>query len=325
MTLPSNLADVEALLAERDAVAGWLVRIDGAGSSVPPPVRERVRLDYQHRLDGVTQRLQGHGDLIAAKLAEDRAEHDLHATGVALAREALAEAELRHMVGEYDSTYFEAERSRNVAEIERFDGSLAAVSERIVRLEDVLSLIVAPASPTEAPAAVVPTVAEPSFQPTVEEPAPLAAGFELEDDQIDKQLLAIFDNASDLSEMDIELVESAPETPSPDRGPLSFRPGSGMPAEVRRAPTPSSGKRADAPRRVAVTDEPPRSPPPIVAVPTALGTRAAIFDDDIVAAGPPPEAAVGSAGRILRCAECGAMNKGSEWYCEKCGAELNAG
>ncbi len=320
MTQPSNLADVEALLAERDAVAGWLARLDGADSSVPPPVRERVRLDYQHRLDGVTQRLQGHGDLIAAKLAEDRAEQELHATGVTVAREALAEAQLRHMVGEYDSTYFEAERSRNEAEIERFEGALAAVSERIVRLEDVLSLIVAPATPTAESAASAPDV----VAPPAEQSPTLASGFELDEDQIDKQLLAIFDNASELSEMDIELVESAPETPRPDRGPLSFRPGSGMPAEVKRAPQPA-GKRADAPRRVAVTDEPPRSPPPIVAVPTALGTRAAIFDDDIVAAGPPPEASAASAGRVLRCAECGAMNKGSEWYCEKCGAELNAG
>lgn len=324
MTQPTNLADVEALLAERDAVAGWLARLDGADSSVPPPVRERVRLDYQHRLDGVTERLQGHGDLIAAKLAEDRAEHELHATGVTVAREALAEAQLRHMVGEYDSTYFEAERSRNEAEIERFEGAIAVVSERIIRLEDVLSLIVAPVTPTEAPAAAAPAVVTPPSPPPAEQSAALASGFELDEDQIDKQLLAIFDNASELSEMDIELVESAPETPQPDRGPLSFRPGSGMPAEVKRAHQPA-GKRADAPRRVAVTDEPPRSPPPIVAVPTALGTRAAIFDDDIVAAGPPPEAGAASAGRVLRCAECGAMNKGSEWYCEKCGAELNPG
>jgi uncharacterized OB-fold protein len=26
--------------------------------------------------------------------------------------------------------------------------------------------------------------------------------------------------------------------------------------------------------------------------------------------------------KTLKCAECGAMNYASEWYCERCGAEL---
>lgn len=50
-----------------------------------------------------------------------------------------------------------------------------------------------------------------------------------------------------------------------------------------------------------------------------------MFDEDIVVSGPPPEPMTVSAGRTLRCSECGAMNKASEWYCEKCGAELNVG
>jgi hypothetical protein len=31
-----------------------------------------------------------------------------------------------------------------------------------------------------------------------------------------------------------------------------------------------------------------------------------------------------TATRTLRCGECGAMNRPTEWYCEKCGAELAA-
>jgi hypothetical protein len=43
---------------------------------------------------------------------------------------------------------------------------------------------------------------------------------------------------------------------------------------------------------------------------------------------PPAAAAVsgdkGTGARTLRCGECGAMNRPTEWYCEKCGAELAA-
>jgi uncharacterized OB-fold protein len=28
--------------------------------------------------------------------------------------------------------------------------------------------------------------------------------------------------------------------------------------------------------------------------------------------------------KTLKCRECGAMNNPSEWYCERCGAELSA-
>jgi hypothetical protein len=37
-----------------------------------------------------------------------------------------------------------------------------------------------------------------------------------------------------------------------------------------------------------------------------------------------PANATEPAAKTLRCAECGAMNRPLEWYCEKCGAELTA-
>ena len=44
------------------------------------------------------------------------------------------------------------------------------------------------------------------------------------------------------------------------------------------------------------------------------------------AAAPAPDGAARKAApteeRTLKCAECGAANRASEWYCERCGAEL---
>jgi|CXWL01.1.fsa_nt_gi hypothetical protein len=324
MTNSPNLADVEVLLAERDAVAGWLARIDAAGSSIPPAVRDRVRQDYQGRLDGVMERLQGHGDVIAAKLAEDRAEQESHADRANAANEALAEAQLRHLVGEYDQAHFEAERDRHAADVARHEQALDVVAERAGRLEEVLSLIIAPARPVEATTptaplhdAVVPTVTR---EPVTDE---LIDSVELVDDQIDEQLLAIFDDPGDLTEEAVELVDEpvGPELQtSVDRGPLSFRPGSGMPPEQERE-IPSFGMPAEIPARFTPTAEPVRGAP----TPTPVVAPRPMFDEDIVASGPPPEPTTVTGGRTLRCSECGAMNKSSEWYCEKCGAELNVG
>jgi hypothetical protein len=33
---------------------------------------------------------------------------------------------------------------------------------------------------------------------------------------------------------------------------------------------------------------------------------------------------VGRQGKTLKCTDCGSMNFPTEWYCERCGAELSA-
>ena len=335
MTTPSNLADVEALLGERGAVLGWLAKLDAADSAVPSSVRERVRRDYQLRLEGVNQQLQGHGDAIAAKLADERAERDAAAANASTARDALAEAELRHLVGEYDRSRFEGERTRHAADIERHERALGAVSERVRKLEDALAQIVAPAQAVVAEAVATSSAdtTEPE-EPAVVQVAEATVDVEetiLEgeiDDEIDEQLLAIFDGPADLSELDIELVEDTPSpgapTPVDERGPLSFRPGTGMPADADRS-IPSFGMPAEVPARFTPASEPQRPAPPTPTPTPAPVTRGPMFEEDIVATGPTPEPSAVVAGRTLRCAECGAMNKSSEWYCEKCGAELNVG
>lgn len=329
MTNPPNQADVEVLLAERDAVTGWLARIDAAGTSVPPAVRDRVRQDYQGRLQGVIARLQGHRDTLAARLAEDRAEQESHAELANAANEALAEAQLRHLVGEYDQAHFDAERNRHAADVARHEQAREAAAERAERLEAVLAMINAPAG------AAVSAPPEPSRAPLAAPPAPTPEPepeVELVDDQIDDQLLAIFDEPGELTESAVELVDepAPPESPAPvERGPLSFRPGSGMPSEQERV-IPSFGMPAEIPARFTPAAETGRSAPPTptptpTPPPTPAPAPRPMFDEDIVVSGPPPEPMTISSGRTLRCSECGAMNKASEWYCEKCGAELNVG
>ena len=150
---------------------------------------------------------------------------------------------------------------------------------------------------------------------------------ELVDDQIDEQLLAIFDDPGELTEEAVELVDEdvVPEAPpASDRGPLSFRPGTGMPPEQERV-IPSFGMPAEIPARFTPVAEPARTvPTPTPAHAPAVSPRP-MFDEDIVVSGPPPEPVTVTSGRTLRCSECGAMNTASEWYCEKCGAELNVG
>lgn len=341
-----NLAAVEAILSERDALHGWLVRLEAAGSSAPESVRARVREDYEHRLAAVTERLREHADTIGNRLAADRAEHDDLAGRARISRDALAEAELRHAVGEYDSEQFERERGRHTGDLETYDLALAAVAERVARLEEVQALVRRePASPEpEAPVAeaAVPVVeeapapeppppsgawlpeAQPEQAPPAEAPQPPVLDVGGDDEAA---LLAIFEPVEPTVEPDAA-PDAAPADPVESTGPLSFTPAGDAP----RAAEPP---RADRSIRVAPSEETPRfvRPSPVKGselvdlsdrqrMAQHLDTTGVELEPAPVL--PEPEVAGETGPRTLRCGECGAMNRPLEWYCEKCGAELTA-
>jgi hypothetical protein len=318
---PEDPAAVESLLAERDAIHGWLARLDEAGSTVPQAVRAKVRSDYERRMDGVTDRLRNHAESITNRLGDDRHEFTTLTVQATAARDALAEAELRHAVGEYDSATFHEAHSRHLADLEAYEVSLGAIAERIERLEEIQSLVsrapdasgsrssAAVGEPAEQAPFAAPTEVDPYHQPPEPQPSEsLEQQRELapSDGEADA-LLAIFD------------ADPAPAPPA-GFGPLSFTPSGGVESPVQRSVAPPIGMpRADPPRFVA----PPRQSVPEPEAPPVSESSVQQIDGEP----PPPPAPVVTeppVGRSVRCVECGAMNRPNEWYCEKCGAELTA-
>ena len=321
---PHDLAAVEQLLAERDAIHGWLARLDAAGTTTSDSVRARVRRDYEVRMEELTDRLRVHTAAVAGKLQDDRAEHDELEARATTAREALAEAELRHLVGEFEGVRYQAERTRHSSDLETFELSLAAAAERIGRLEEVHRLIAtAPkAVPAEAtwtpPAETGPEpVADASpFQITTQAESDVEIVIDTLAPDDSDDLLAVFDEADRLPPL---------RSATSDFAPLSFRPSGNAPSEPFRPATPPLrhstpplGMPADVPPRFVRPGEVVRAPPQHDSASDSL------FEHDIVAVGPTPEQPASIVGRTLRCGECGAMNRPLEWYCEKCGAELTA-
>lgn len=338
---PEELAAVEQLLAESDALRGWLARLDQAPGAAPDSVRQRVHHDYQQRLDQLTAGLGAHADVIAAKLGADRAEHaDLQARATG-AGEALAEAELRHAVGEYDDERFENERRRQSSDIETYQLSLGAVAERIARLEEIQALVQRAPRPFMIDIEPPPTAAivVPEVHTLTASQSELMAIGDLAPDSDDG--LAIFDEpASEQWATNPPNTSVAAEPQLPETGPLSFRPsGGGVDAHRSAAAPPTRARPFESapPLGIPGADMPPRfvrpgdllggRPAPPVTVPTTptpVPEATPIFGAERVAAGPALEANAMSVGRTLRCGECGAMNRPLEWYCEKCGAELTA-
>src|SRR5262245_17533547 len=316
MTKPpsKSTAAIQRLLEERRQYEAWIARIDAAGGGAPSSVRNRVRADYEARLNAVTEELKVHAEaarLMAAQRKELRRELQVKETHAA---ERLAEAELRHAVGEYDESQWTQVHKDSLAELVSVREELGAIDEDTGQLEELERLVrTRPVSPPAAPAphpapAPTPTPA-PSAPPTVAAPAitanmprvgppprpqPGAAAApapprqepkpDQKPDQKQDQKPAMIDELAFLKSVtddDKRGIASPGPIPSP---------GQRRPSGAKFQPVEPGGNRGGgtpAPAASPVSDE----PEPV---------------------------------RTLKCRECGTMNLPTEWYCESCGAELAA-
>lgn len=334
---PDSGNPIERLLQDRTQFVNWLARLNSPGegpASVPENVRSRVRADYERRLDAVLRELRSHVTQIEEQVGDLTARHGALTSREAEQQEQLAEAEVRHLVGEYDERLWDGIRAERMKVIAQVREELTQTSAEIARLSEVLATIRAPVPPEPEPEPVAPPPAPPmgvsAPRPPVRpaEPAP---------------------------------PEARPAAAPPAQSEIPFKPGAPRPqpapapkppAKKEEAPGRTlwfpSGKPTDAPAAGGKVDElafiksidaPPAAPTP----PKSRPSGGFIKADNALSPPPEPpapkpaaapapapaettkERASQSAGqKTLKCAECGTLNRPTEWYCERCGAELAA-
>jgi hypothetical protein len=293
---------IEKLLQERSRYQEWLARLAAAGSGAPDAVRQRVRTDYEARLQAVMDELRTHSDTVNGDLERFRgAERELERRE-SEEQERIAEAEVRHAVGEFEESKWqeisgEANRGLSATRTE-----LAGVRAEIARLAEVQGLI------TAAPA----KAAEPEPPPPEEEFEPVLDTIPLEPEPIASPAPSPTPEPAPPQPVVAQAPRVVPKVPPPraDAPPgdeLAFLQSVTGEAPAARPPRVSGGHPAPA----TVAAEPaPQAP---AAAPAAAATSA-------------PAAKPGAApqAKTLKCGECGTLNRPTEWYCERCGAELAA-
>src|SRR5512132_79333 len=140
---------IEKLLQDRNQYEQWLARLPSAGDA-PVSVRQRVRADYEARLRGVMDELRSHGDTISADLERFRASESELAKHEAAAQERIAEAEIRHAVGEFEESKWQEIREEASRGLNEARAELTQVRAEIARLAEVQGLISAPAPAAKA-------------------------------------------------------------------------------------------------------------------------------------------------------------------------------
>lgn len=296
---------IDDLLGERSQFELWLGRLDENTELASEQVRERIRGDYQTRLEAVVQELSTHGDAIAEQLAEHRnSQADLTVKEAAVEDE-LAEAEVRHAVGEYEDDAWETLKSRSEEELGTIRTELTEVSGEINRLVEVQALIAAPATVAEAVAG------DDAGSDTAE------AGGE--------DVIAI---SSDEATDEAQTVGAPKFTPrGADAGNQPTTP------RTLRFPTDTPGTEGldELDFLKSVTEDDATGPSASRASGQFEAAEAGAEEHASAAAkttatdeagAEPGSDASPTQAKTLKCGECGELNRPTEWYCERCGAEL---
>ncbi len=339
MTNSNNpMSELPALIEERHRYEAWLSALDARRDSTPKHVFDRVQADYRGRLDRVAEQLAAHRQSIQDERASLESRLSLLKAEEQLRRDERAELDLRAHVGELSGAEAEGAFRTIDGAIDQLVGERAQLDRRVGELDALLEIRprpIAPAAPAPAPraaAAVFPPAPQPrasaAAPPPAPEPrAPAAAARPpeppaapsqrevqrevLREPQRDSQDTSIpqrpggsFDELAFLSEVvgQKDRSSAAGAQPSAGAGQVAHAGGLG---HIETASDSLLAGLDDTSRRAS-------SEAPFAA--NVSGNIPIILRNSN-----PNEQA-----KTLKCGECGTMNYPTEWYCERCGAELAA-
>jgi hypothetical protein len=269
-------------------------------------------------------------------MSEFTARRDTLASRESEAKERLSEAEVRHMVGEYDDGRWQTIRADLTREVVSVQEELSRTTAEIDRLDEVLTTIRAPL-PSMEPEPEPEPAPEPVAAAPPPPPAPVPA-------QPIPGIMTEFtapqtDQRPAVATQGNEIPFKAPAPPKPQPKPAASKPKEDSAGRTLWFP---SGKPGEAPagkmdelaflksvtgtEGTAAPSQPAKRPSGGFTKPaeTAAPAPAAPTAPAPAAEAPKDRASGGTAPKTLKCGECGTMNRPTEWYCERCGAELAA-
>jgi hypothetical protein len=301
----SALDAATQLLAEREKYEQWLEDLEDKKDSTPAKVFDRVRQDYLARLQSVmeqleehTATLQEHAENLMTRLRElEEAEAENN--------EAQEEAAVRKQVGEMTSAEWESGSRKAQRELAKIKENQTVILADLNRIRDLLG-------------------------GEEEEEAP-PAGKSSKDFNELEFLSSVVGTGSHATPNPPPPAVPAKPTTGPRATPSAAQPPARQTPTGTAAPrstptgTPASSAAASAPPAPAAPPPAPAPPPAAAAAPPAPPVEAKPSATETPAAGNPNQprkSAMAEQPKTLKCQECGTMNLPSEWYCERCGAEL---
>jgi hypothetical protein len=310
-----GLENVAALILERQRIESWLATLEARKASTPDHVYQRVKGDYSVRLKAITDQLiarsaalRTHVEQLTQKLAQFQAEAQRY-------RDVRAESEVRMQVGELsvaDWNVKARECDEGVTKLTEFQAQARASLAQAREILAMVSGANASGPQRSARAATPPRVSRP-VAPTIE-------GLETNDHSNGGSPSASGEHAglNELEFLKAVVGNQAPNgsTPAPPKEQLEGAPdlAETLLDRVNQAQKGSLRQENDADSLLKGVGNPgPNKPQPLAAN---------VTEQNPIELKPKPGGP--ERHKTLKCNECGIMNYPTEWYCERCGAELAA-
>ena len=334
-----SMSEVPALVEERRRYEGWLLALDARRETTPKHVFDRVSADYRGRLERVAEQLASHRQAIEEEKASVQSRLSLLEAEERLQRDERAELELRSHVGELTGSDAEAAFGDIDATISKLVSEKDDLAGRVAELQGLLDEG-APRSQPEASKAPAPET-EAQTETATESPANVEVAASPERSEIQAEDVKEVVTAEAQKEPDAEPVvappapakaAATPAPPAPVRGASgSFDELAFLSSVVGKDPRSSSQiERRSSEPLLRASDNVDRDDPPAESLLAGIDRNKRKTGDHPLAANVPANTPIVlrsgtmEQAKTLKCNECGAMNYPTEWYCERCGAELAA-
>jgi len=324
-----SLSELPGLVAERRKFNAWLRALDARKDTTPGHVFERVQSDYRTRLSRVEEQIEAHRHVVDEERASVRSRMSLLEAEERMRRDERSELDLRAHVGELEGEEATSAFKAVDDAIAGLAGEKDGLQGRIDELDALLEERPTPPDSRESEPPPMPTPAPQgaSVAPT-SAPSPVA------------QARAVAVPAAQSPSPAVAAKPSTPAQPQPRPQPLADV-GSAPKAQPASNDTSfdelaflntvvgssdASQSLIGQSRRDASLVREERGAAPLL---SDLGAVKSGGETPLAAnvTGNNPitlKATVNEQTKTLKCNECGGMNYPTEWYCERCGAELAA-
>jgi hypothetical protein len=333
-----SLSELPALIAERRRYESWLVALDARRDTTSSHVFERVESDYQTRLARVVEQVEAHRHIIDEERTSVQSRIALLEEEESIRRDERAELELRAHVGELAGDEATSAFKSVDETINQLVGEKQGLQTRINELDALLDQRYTPPAPrasgktVNADVLAAEAAAEKEARQAAAAPVSPAA-------PVAEKRAPVTEKPAPVTEKPAPVTEKpapVPEKPVPAPAPV---PEKAKPADnsfdelaflntvVGQEGTSESlvaKSRRDA---ALVRDE--RAAESLLAGLANPATVGASAEKPLAAnvTGNQPitlRAGTTEQPKTLKCNECGGLNYPTEWYCERCGAELAA-
>ena len=275
---------LRALIAERQQYEQWMSTLESKRDGIQEHVFEKVYGDYRGRLERVIGEIHGHAEELQLSITALSSRLVEVAREEDVRRDSLQEAELRAAVGEYEPAQWEEMRAEAERELEKVAADRESLDSQLGELRSIQKL---------GAVGVAARVDRSESAPA--EP------------------IGTSPNAA----------STVPESPPSAVSASPSQSDDSVAAPVGAATASNdSGNSVPAPPADPGRLSPEQTAPVAQSSPTiAQKSKAARTPGGALGAVKSKEARAEQA-KTLKCPECGTPNYPTEWYCERCGAEL---